>query len=206
MTRDAELFVLAEDVLVEVIGRVRGEDRTIEMRPMADRDGDVAESIRRRLARHVGDDLQIPDLLAGREPEDPGSVHEVLGDDAAGAARAAAQKACAAARSVDDDAAAAGLLRRLTIERALLSHEIAMHLGSRACPLTEELARGLCELTEPEAERARWVAEGLFREPLTPFPDGVSWRDRWLMVTGRDPHPFVDHRSGLSDSRRGSLQ
>jgi hypothetical protein len=192
MTRDAELFVMAEDVLVEVIGRVRGEDRTIEMRPLADREVDVAEPIRRRVARHVADDLGIPDLLAGREPAEPGSVHEVLGDNAAEAARSAAEKACAAAREVDDESVA-DLLRRLTIERALLAHEIAMHLGSRACPLTEDLARGLCELTEPEAEHARWRAEGLFREPLTPFPDNVSWRDRWLMVTGRDPHPFVPH-------------
>jgi hypothetical protein len=192
MIRDAELFVMAEDVLVEVIGRVRGEDRTIEMRPLADRESDVAETIRRRLARHVADDLGVPDLLAGREPQDQGSVHEVLGDDAAGAARSAAEKACAAARDVDDEGVAV-MLRRLTIERALLAHEIAMHLGSRACPLTEDLARGLCELTEPEPEHARWVAEGLFREPLTPFPDDVSWRDRWLMVTGRDPHPFVPH-------------
>jgi hypothetical protein len=192
MIRDAELFVMSEDVLVEVIGRVRGEDRTIEMRPLADRDDDRAESIRRRVARHVRADLQVPDLLAGREPHDPGSIHEVLGDDAVGAARSAAEKACAAARDTDDESRA-DLLRRLTIERALLSHEIAMHLGSRACPLTEELARGLCELTEPEHEHARWVAEGLFREPLTPLPALVSWRDRWLMVTGRDPHPFVDH-------------
>ncbi|MDQ4119309.1 MAG: hypothetical protein M3235_20465, partial [Actinomycetota bacterium] len=78
MIRDAELFVMAEDVLVEVIGRVRSETRTIEMRPLADRDGDVAEPVRRRVARHVRDDLQVPDLLAGREPADPGSIHEVL--------------------------------------------------------------------------------------------------------------------------------
>lgn len=192
MIRDAELFVKAEDVLVEVIGRVRGEDRTIEMRPLADRAGDVAESIRRRVGRHVAGDLQVPDLLAGRDPQEPGSIHEVLGDNTAEAARSAAEKACAAAREVDDDGVAT-LLRRLTIERALLSHEIAMHLGSRACPLTEDLARGLCELTEPDAEHARWKAEGLFRDPLLPLPADVSWRDRWLMVTGRDPHPFVDH-------------
>lgn len=192
MLRDAELFVMAEDVLVEVIGRVRGEDRAIEMRPLAWRDGDVAEPIRRRVGRHVRDDLQVPDLLAGQEPQDPGSIQAVLGEDAAGAARSAAEKASAAAREVDDESRAE-LLRRLTIERALLAHEIAMHLGSRACPLTEDLARGLCDLTEPEAEHARWQADGLFREPLTPYPDDVSWRDRWLMVTGRDPHPFVDH-------------
>ncbi len=192
MIRDAELFVMSEDVLVEVVGRVRGDAWKIEMRPLADRDGDTAERIRRRVARHVQDDLQVPDRLAGREPQDPGAIHEALGDDPAAAARSAAGKACDAARAVDDDAVA-DLLRELTIVRALLAHEIAMHLGSRACPLTEDLARGLCELTEPEPEHARWRAAGLFREPLTPFPADVSWRDRWLMVTGRDPHPFVDH-------------
>lgn len=192
MIRDAELFVMSEDVLTEVIGRVRSEDWKIEMRPLADRNEDVKDRIRGRVARHVRDDLQVPDRLAGRDPQDPISVHEALGDDPAASARTAAGKACDAARNVADDGVAE-LLRRLTIERALLAHEIAMHLGSRACPLTEELARGLCDLTEPEAEHARWVAEGLFREPLTPFPANVSWRDRWLMVTGRDPHPIVDH-------------
>jgi hypothetical protein len=65
-----------------------------------------------------------------------------------------------------------------------------MALGSRACPLPEHLARGLLEGTGPQA--AQWRAAGYFREPL-PYPPGhVSWRDRFLLTAGRDPHPFLD--------------
>ncbi|WP_214403404.1 hypothetical protein [Pseudonocardia lacus] len=72
--------------------------------------------------------------------------------------------------------------------RAFLAHDVAMALGSRACPLPEALARALYERMEPDADR--WRAGGVFRERL-PLPDGhVSWRDRFLLLAGRDPHPF----------------
>jgi hypothetical protein len=74
--------------------------------------------------------------------------------------------------------------------RTFLAHDIAMALGSRACPLPEDLARGLLEETAPRA--GHWRAAGFFREPL-PFPPGhVSWRDQFLLTAGRDPHPFLD--------------
>jgi hypothetical protein len=32
----------------------------------------------------------------------------------------------------------------------------------------------------------------VFRTPL-PLPDGhVSWRDQFLLMAGRDPHPFLN--------------
>ena len=109
------------------------------------------------------------------------------------------EAACTAARKIDDgdavvhadgrDLSTRDYLSELTITRSFLAHEIAMHLGSRACPLTEELARGLCETTGPAA--ARWRAAGFFREPM-PLPADVSWRDRFLLTTGRDPHPLED--------------
>ena len=72
--------------------------------------------------------------------------------------------------------------------RSFLAHDVAMALGSRACPLPEEQARALFERMEPDA--GRWRARGVFREPL-PLPAGhVSWRDRFLLLAGRDPHPF----------------
>ena len=88
-------------------------------------------------------------------------------------------------------------LSELTITRSFLAHEIAMQLGSRACPLTEELARGLCEGTEPAA--GRWRAAGFFREPM-PLPDDVSWRDRFLLPPGATRTPW---RTG-SELRHGS--
>jgi hypothetical protein len=75
----------------------------------------------------------------------------------------------------------------LTVARCFLVHDVAIHLGSRACPLTEELARGIWAATAPEA--GTWRATGIFRAPL-PLPDDVSWRDRFLLSAGRDPHPL----------------
>ena len=49
-------------------------------------------------------------------------------------------------------------------------------------------AKGMWEGTWPVA--ARWRELGLFGEPL-PLPDHVSWRDRFLLCAGRDPHPLV---------------
>ncbi|MCO1657301.1 hypothetical protein [Pseudonocardia humida] len=72
--------------------------------------------------------------------------------------------------------------------RSFLAHDVAMALGSRACPLPEALAEALFTRMEPDA--GRWRACGVFRDRL-PLPAGhVSWRDRFLLLAGRDPHPF----------------
>jgi hypothetical protein len=47
------------------------------------------------------------------------------------------------------------------------------------------------EGTAPRAEA--WRSIGIFREPIEPVPVDVSWRDRFLMMAGRDPHPLVEH-------------
>ena len=79
------------------------------------------------------------------------------------------------------------LLLRATVARSLLAHYVAAYLGSTACPLPEELARPLWELTAPDAER--WRGLGFFRDPM-PLPDNVSWRDRFLLTAGHLPHPL----------------
>lgn len=85
--------------------------------------------------------------------------------------------------------ARAGELVEAAALRAFLAHDVAMALGSRACPLPEALARALLERMEPDADR--WREAGVFRERL-PLPAGhVSWRDRFLLLAGRDPHPFA---------------
>ncbi|MBC7374208.1 MAG: hypothetical protein H7323_09480, partial [Frankiales bacterium] len=59
--------------------------------------------------------------------------------------------------------AAADDLLGATIERSLLAHYVAAFLGSTACPLPEELARPLWELTAPQAQS--WRDRGYFRPP-----------------------------------------
>ena len=185
MIREAELFVMAETMLLEVLGRIRTEHRNITVPPLLVVPGwDRPAPIRVLKACYARDDAAVPDLLAGKTVDDSAAAHDV---DMPELTRIV-EDACAAARGVSDDNAAECLLR-LTVVRSFLAHELAMAIGARACPLPEELARPLFQATEPDAER--WRAQGIFREPL-PLPDGhVSWRDQFLLLAGRDPHPFL---------------
>jgi hypothetical protein len=61
---------------------------------------------------------------------------------------------------------------------ALVAHEVSIHRGS-VNPLTEDLARALC---------SGWEAPG----PEPEMPADVSWRDRFVMLAGHDPHPLWD--------------
>lgn len=193
--REAELFVQAEDVLVEVLGRVGSRNWGIVLPAMFDAPGAGKPlSIKENVARYVAENARVPEVLTGATANGGGRPDE----DVLGAARRLSTAACAAARTVTDgdvkvhssfgELTAGEYLWRLDITRCFLAHDIAMHLGSRACPLTEELARGMWEGTAPDAER--WRELGYFREPL-PLPADVSWRDRFLLSAGRDPHPLV---------------
>jgi hypothetical protein len=173
---EVELFVSAERMLAEVMSRIQPPDRRITTGPVLDRSGwDGRVPLDEWVARWVDDDLKVVALLGGMPPngaDDRGAVVDA---------------ACAAARAAVGDT---DVLREATALRCFLAHDVAMALGSRACPLPEDLARGMLEAMEPEAER--WREAGVFRARL-PLPAGhVSWRDRFLLLAGRDPHPFLD--------------
>lgn len=175
-TRVAELFVSTEQMLVEVLGRIRPGQGKIMLPPM--RVDDPPRSIRESVARHARDEARLAGL---------GDAGAELGEEPQAAVVRLAEAACAAARSgtiADED------LLLATITRCFLAHDVAFHLGSTACPLPEDLARGLWEITEPDAQK--WRDAGVFAEPLTPYPPDVSWRDRFLRSAGRDPHPHFD--------------
>lgn len=174
-TRVTELFVSAEQMLVEVLGRIRPGQGKIVLPPM--RVDDPPRSIRESVARHARDEIR----LAGLDEDG------WLGADPHATIRRLAAAACAAAQAgtiADED------LLLGTITRCFLAHDVAFHLGSTACPLPEDLARGLWEITEPDAQK--WRDAGVFAEPLLPYPPDVSWRDRFLRSAGRDPHPHFD--------------
>ncbi|HEU0101529.1 MAG TPA: hypothetical protein VFR07_04355 [Mycobacteriales bacterium] len=175
--REAELFVAAEVMLVEVLGRIREADRALVLPPI--RAGDGERTLAQAVADHVRQDLQVTEVLLGA-PAGAGPAPVGVGQ--------AAGLACAAARDPRDEGPATrDVLLRATVERSLLAHYVAARLGSTACPLPEELARPLWELTAPDA--ARWRSQGWFREPM-PLPPHVSWRDRFLLCAGHEPHPF----------------
>ena len=174
-TRVTELFVTAEQMLVEVLGRIRPGQGKIVLPPM--RVDDPPRSIRESVARHAADEARLAGL----------DGYDGLDEDLHATVTRLADAACAAARSgaVPDDE-----LLLATITRCFLAHDVAFYLGSTACPLPEHLARGLWEITEPDAQK--WRDAGVFGEPLVPYPPDVSWRDRFLRSAGRDPHPHFD--------------
>jgi hypothetical protein len=181
---EAALLRMAEVMLVEVLGRVRPQDEDVVLPPAHARAG-VSRTIAVATARHLQDEADVRSALTGEpEPVDP-----VVAD--------AARRTCAVAAAQDDGdrvmlgdgepTSVRALLVRATVERSLLAHYVAAYLGSPACPLPEELARPLWELTSPDAEA--WRRAGWFFEPL-PLPPHVSWRDRFLLTAGHPPHPL----------------
>jgi len=201
MLQEAELFVMAEEMLVEVLGRIRPADRDIVLPPLFEEPGvDQPARIWRVVQLYARDDAWVPDLLSGRTIDEVGRDRfdgDLLGDDPQASITRIAGAAMAAAREVTDgdvivhashgDVSTRTFLQRLTIARSLVAHYVATYLGSTACPLPEELARPLWEVTAPEADM--WRALGFFRDPM-PLTEHVSWRDRFLLTAGHLPHPL----------------
>ena len=201
MLREAELYVFAEQVLVEVLGRIREEDLDIVLPPLSGLPGaDRAAPLRSLVEQYVDDDAGVPDILAGGSTDEvKGSRldREPLGDDRQATIARIAEAASAAARQLArgdavvhagyGDVSSSDYLLRLAVTRSLLAHYVAAYLGSTACPLPEELARPLWEMTEPHADS--WRSLGIFRDPL-PVPEKASWRDTFLLSAGHEPHPL----------------
>ncbi|GAA4699381.1 hypothetical protein GCM10023215_42390 [Pseudonocardia yuanmonensis] len=201
MLRAAECLIEAERVLNQVLDGVAPDQWRIRVPPLPDGPDPARPTPLDALVRHhVRTVAALPDLLAGRAA-DPAHLADVADlehrQDLPALAREASEKACAAAAAVADPTAPTGddalraeeLLWRRAVGAALMAHEVSVHRGS-VNPLTEHLARALWERTEPEA--ARWREAGWFGAPLGPVPADVSWRDRFLMLAGRDPHPLWD--------------
>lgn len=204
MIHEAELFVKAEQMLVEVIGRIRSEHWRLVIPPLFDMPGaDKPSPLRPLVNQYASDNAWVPDMLAGRTMDEVGRDKfdgDLLGDAPHASVARISDAACAAASQITDgdavvhtsfgDFAARDYFWQINIARCFLAHEIAMALGSRACPLPEDLAKGMYDGTAPVAEQ--WRSIGVFREPL-PYPPGhVSWRDQFLLTAGHDPHPFLD--------------
>ena len=186
MLHEAALFRMAEDMLVEVLSRVRPEDEGVVLPSMHVR-APEPRTIAAAIAQHLQDEAQIRCALIGCTAEPPE-------DDVAAAARRTCDTVAGSEdgeRVVSSDGrpvTVRALLLRATVERSLLAHYVAAYLGSPACPLPEELARPLWELTSPDA--GAWRRSGWFREPME-LPPHVSWRDRLLLTAGHPPHPVA---------------
>jgi len=77
MIREAGLFVMSEQVLVEVVGRIHGERWDImlpPLPPLLDGSGAEPASMRAAVDQYARDDARVPDLLAGAAMDVAGST------------------------------------------------------------------------------------------------------------------------------------
>lgn len=194
---EAGLFADAEAMLVEVLGRIRPADHEILLPPLVDGPGPARQTpLWTLVQQHVVADAGVPNVIAGVEHgprvtvdldgADPQAVIVAV-TDAAVSAATAAPDAATRVRTPWGEMPTRDYLLRLAVDRSLLAHYVAAYLGSTACPLPEELARQLLELTAPDL--ASWRALGIFREPLA-VPPLASRRDTFLLTAGHLPHPL----------------
>jgi hypothetical protein len=197
MIREAELFVLADEAAVGVYSRIRPDQWELVLPPLFDMEGaNQPIPLRQAVNHYAYDNSWVPDLLAGRTMDEVGRDRydgDRLGDDPAGNLARISAAACDAARRVTDrdqvvhcsygDVPAWDYFWQLNIARTLGAHDVALLIGVEP-PLDEELARGMYEGTAPTADM--WRSFGIDRTPV-PVPEGASWRDRYLGLTGRTP-------------------
>lgn len=150
----------------------------------------------RTLTNHiVGEQLWVPDLLAGRHIEDVGDAYDgdVLGDDpistwttASQAARAAWLEPGALDREVHlsfGDTEGSEYCWQMTLDLAVHGWDLATALGMDA-GLGDELAGTLLDYIEPRADT--WKDSGLFADPV-PVPADADPQSRLVAMLGRRP-------------------
>lgn len=143
----------------------------------------------------VGEQLWVPELLAGMTIEEIGDKYDgdVLGDDPIGAWTAASQAARAAwlapgtlDRGVHlsfGDTDGREYCWQMTVDLAVHGWDLATALGKEA-GMGDELATALLGYVEPRA--AAWQGAGIFADPV-PVPDDADPQSRLVAMLGRRP-------------------
>ncbi len=211
MIREAELYIAADEAATRVYGAIRDDQWDLVLPPIFDMAGADQPTPLRAVASHYAyDNAWVPDMLAGRTMDEVGRDAydgDLLGDDPAGALRRISAAARTAARRVTDptaivhcgygDVPTDDYMWQLNVARCLSAVDIAALLGLPN-PLSEELARGMVEGTEPVADM--WRSFGVYRDRVA-VTDGASWLDRYLTLTGRQPWkgPLDERVAGRTD-------
>jgi hypothetical protein len=197
LVNEANIFVLADETLNDVVAQIREPQWSMEMPPsFLTRATDGTPTLREIINYHAYDDAWVPDMLAGRTIDDVGSEKfkgDLLGDDPKAKFAATVKAACAAARAVTDydrivhtsfgDFATREYFWQINMFRGLRARDIAIVIGVDPT-LPDELVQGIWDEIRPHAEE--WRAIGVFPRQVD-VPESAPLIDRLLGLTGRDP-------------------
>ncbi len=191
---EADVFVLADRALAEVVAQIRPDQWDMTMPPnFATRSH---PTLREVINYHAYDDAWVPDMLAGRTMEEAGAAKfdgDLLGEAPVASFGEIVDRACAAADAVTDYDAVAHLsfgdysvreyFWQINSFRALRAHDIALVIGVKP-DLPAELVQGVWDEVSPHAEE--WRGLGVYPAAV-PVPEDAPLLDRLLGLTGRDP-------------------
>ena len=199
--READVFVLADRALNNVIQQVKDDQWTMTMPAdfaMLISETDQAPTLREIVNYHAYDDAWVPDMLAGQTMDEAGRDKfdgDLLGSDPKASFAAIVDTACAAAAQLDDldrvvhcsfgDFSAREYFWQINGFRGLRAHDLALVIGVEP-RLPDELVQGLWDEISPHVEG--WRALGVFPAAV-PVPDSAPLLDRLLGITGRPPKP-----------------
>ncbi|MQA17300.1 MAG: TIGR03086 family protein [Pseudonocardiaceae bacterium] len=194
---EPEVFLLADEALVDVVNQIRDEQWSSELPPgflMMQRDR--IPTLREVVHYHAYDDAWVPDMLVGRTMDEAGRDKfdgDLLGADPKASFAAIAQQACAAARNLDDldrvvhcsfgDFPAREYFWQINGFRGLRAHDLARVIGIEP-KLPDELVQGMWDEISPNTEE--WRAIGVFPAAV-PVAEDAPLLHRLLGLTGRDP-------------------
>ncbi|WP_127784440.1 TIGR03086 family protein [Rhodococcus sp. X156] len=192
----ADVFVLADNALNDVVQQLREEHWTLSFPPALTTRPAAPLSLWQVIGYHAYDDAWVPDMLAGRTMKDVGPGRydgDLLGDSPQRAFAALVERACAAACAVDDydrvvhcsfgDVSAREYFWQTSYFRGIRAHDVARVIDVDSV-LSPSLVRALWEALSPRV--AQWRAAGVLG-PEVPVPAGAPLHDRLLGITGREP-------------------
>lgn len=197
MTREADVYILAENALTATIAHIRDDQWDERTPPWFQVGGPGNAPLRQVINYHAYDTAWVPDVLAGRTLDEVGRRWESMKEDGAPQYAELAAAAIAAAESVGDgtqivhlsygDFPANEYLRHITSFRGFRAYDIAKWIGAPT-KLPDALVDGMWELLTPDAEQ--WRAMGVYKEAVA-VPDDAPLQDRLLGLSGRDPYASV---------------
>ena len=213
MIDEAEVFLRADEAAVEVFTSIHDDRWDTVLPPVFDMPGaDQPAPLRDVVDHYAYDNAWVPDMLAGAAMDEVGRDRfdgDLLGADPADAIRRISAAAAAAAGRVSapslvvhcsyGDCPVPDYFWQLNIARSLTAHDVAAAIGLDY-RLPEELCQAMYDGTQPTV--SVWRSFGVYREQV-PVPEGASWRERFLGLTGRrndrnQPRSISDTRNASS--------
>jgi len=187
---EAEVFVLADRALNNVVAQIRDEQWDMPMpASFARRDTEHVPTLREIINYHAYDDSWVPDMLAGKTMQEAGAENhkgDLLGPDPKVSFARIVERACAAADGFTDfdrtvhcsfgDFRAREYLWQINSFRALRSVDIGRVIGVDA-DLSDALVQGVWDEISPFADE--WRKFGVFPPPSRWQRTPRCWIDSW---------------------------